>query len=170
MLKMNLSLILLSFLFSISLRTYAQSTGHPGGGGPDGATQEQILICKGVLGDIKDLEERFCYSWRKNYKSENDFFRLMEEIMLLNTLHSINFFKADLVEFDYICKKTKQLNLDDKLRKRSPEELKILRDIQTKWQHAFDLNSKCGGIFNQRMNHKDELEMIIKIYDKKHLK
>lgn len=154
-----LCLVLLPFI------AFAQSTGHPGGGGPDSRTSENIIFCQEIVGTLYNLEQKFCERWKKPYKTSNDFFALMDHILLLKSLHTLKYFKSGDLQYKYICQKVKSLNLENVLINRHPDELIILRKLQTEWNRAFENNLRCGGIFNDRRERIEELKLLIKMYE-----
>jgi hypothetical protein len=152
-------------LVLLPLIVFAQSTGHPGGGGPDGGTTENTLVCKGIKGTLEELEQKFCTSWKKPYRTQHDFFALMDEILMAKSLHSLKYFKSDALEYKYICQKVKELNLENILNDRSPEELVTLKKLQREWNKAFENNLRCGNIFTPRKEQVEELRLLIKMYE-----
>jgi hypothetical protein len=161
-----LKMCLLFFLFSIvSLSGLAQSTGHPGGGGPDFRTPEDLILCQGIVGTLHDLEQKFCDRWNKPYKTSNDFFALMDQILLSKSLHTLKYFKVDSLEYKFICQKVKSLNLENILNNRYSDELITLNKLQKEWNRAFEYNFRCGSIFNDRIDRIEELKLLIKMYE-----
>jgi hypothetical protein len=153
-------------IFSLLLTTlsaFAQNTGHPGGG-PDTLTPEQIIICNTFIEVSVDLEEKFLKSWNKNYKSSQDFFKLIDYILVENLIHTLDKIKLSKNKKSYKCNKDEKHLHELKFseRPKHKDELFLLRSIKDSWEKG---ENGCKERFVERTRMQAQLNNLIKLYE-----
>lgn len=168
---MNKIMLILVFLFTFIPISFAQNAGHPGGGGPDIITNERDPICAGLAGESVELEKKFLKSWNQEYESSNNFYKVMNQIILENVIHTIGDIEQFTNKQTKNCKNDQnhfaEINLSN--RPHLKEELNLLKQIENKWKEGIKNISgskKCSEYFSSRYNHFQELEALIKLYEK----
>lgn len=156
-------LLFFGLLFS-TLTSLGQHTGHPGGGGPDSQTPEQLVTCNTFLGLSEDLEAKFLKSWNKKYKSSKDFFNLIDYIVIENLLHTLDAMEELKHKKIHECNKDKKHLFELKLSQRPNRkaELFILKTIKQSWEEGRD---GCKDKFLERTRMLDQLNNVIKLYE-----
>ncbi len=155
-------LLFFGLLFT-SLTTFGQHTGHPGGG-PDTKTPEQVITCSTFLGLSADLEEKFVNSWNKKYKSPQDFFNLIDYIVIENLMHTLDSMKSLKQKIPNECNKGEKHLFELKLAKRPNRkaELFILKTIKKSWEEG---SKGCSEKFLERVRMQEQLNNVIKLYE-----
>lgn len=158
-------------LLSLTLAAFAQNTGHPGGGGPDTPTSDRDVACANLAEQADRLEEKFVKSWGKEYKTSQDFFKLMNHIIVENVIHTLG--QLDTIGGKYRpnCIEDKkhiaEINLTS--RPRYKEEVALLTQIQANWSEIkkeVSGSSVCSKAYVQRSEHAQGLEALIRLYEK----
>lgn len=110
-------------------------------------------------------------SWNKQFKSSEDFYKLMNHIIVENVIHT-------LAQLDTLGGKDKLNCSDDKKhiaeinlssRPHHKAELALLKQIQENWvkgKKDIGGSRKCSEGFTQRSEHAQELEALIRLYEK----
>jgi hypothetical protein len=163
-------LVLLFLLLSLSRPSFSQGIGHPGGGGPDMSATEADLLCASTVEKISNLKEKFVKAWDKKYRSSDDFYDLLDRIVLENIIHSMGKFEESKNKKPHDCNKGQKHLAEVNLSKRPghKEELATLIEIEAQLSLAKQKKSAiCSDLFKHGSDRTETFHSVIKLYEKR---
>ena len=157
-----MSFIRFLLFFSYSSYLLAQINGHPGGGGPDHRKNDKGMQCEIKMTMIQDYESDFYKSWHPNEKEvkTTEFHSLLKDIIKDEIAHNLKFGPIQKHE----CESDSSLHVQN--RSSREKELKLLEDLKILIKQN-NGKSYCPEVMKKTISYKEDLEVVIKIYEKK---
>jgi hypothetical protein len=160
------------FYFVYASISFAQTHGHPGGGGPDGNTDEQNILCQHLYDKALELEDEFSKSWHRKNQSSDMFFVLLEDILVEYSLKSIDQMQASDLTLEKKCEQDEVVKPTEgtlAARIHYQKELQLLKSIHSLWsdgkKNMKNMNA-CQIKFAERSLKAEELKLLIELYEK----